>query len=184
MQLDFKELRELLTVLNQTDITELTLKGADFELTVRKGTDVSLIRTSELTAQGIALASESRAIGAGSSVPPVTPGSPSASQEPISAGATGVPAATPPTPPPQVESKWVAINSPMVGTFYRAPGPDEAPFVEVGDRIRKGQTVCIIEAMKLMNEIEAEVSGQVMEISVQNGQPVEYGQVLMRINPD
>lgn len=72
----------------------------------------------------------------------------------------------------------------MVGTFYRAPAPGEAPFVEVGDRVRVGQSVCIIEAMKLMNEIEAEVSGQVMEILVQNGQPVEYGQPLMRVNPD
>jgi acetyl-CoA carboxylase biotin carboxyl carrier protein len=71
----------------------------------------------------------------------------------------------------------------MVGTFYRAPGPDEPPFVEVGDRIRTGQSVCIIEAMKLMNEIEAEVSGQVMEILVKNGEPVEYGQPLMRVNP-
>jgi acetyl-CoA carboxylase biotin carboxyl carrier protein len=71
----------------------------------------------------------------------------------------------------------------MVGTFYRAPGPDEPPFVEVGDRIRSGQSVCIIEAMKLMNEIESEVSGQVMEILVQNGEPVEFNQPLMRINP-
>jgi acetyl-CoA carboxylase biotin carboxyl carrier protein len=72
----------------------------------------------------------------------------------------------------------------MVGTFYRAPGPSESPFVEVGDRVRSGQTVCIIEAMKLMNEIESEVSGQVIEILLQNGEPVEYGQPLMRINPD
>jgi acetyl-CoA carboxylase biotin carboxyl carrier protein len=72
----------------------------------------------------------------------------------------------------------------MVGTFYRAPAPGEPLFVEVGDRVKAGQSVCIIEAMKLMNEIEAEVSGQVMEILVQNGEPVEYGQPLMRINPD
>jgi acetyl-CoA carboxylase biotin carboxyl carrier protein len=72
----------------------------------------------------------------------------------------------------------------MVGTFYRAPAPGESPFVAVGDRVKSGQSVCIIEAMKLMNEIEAEVSGQVMEILVQNGEPVEYGQPLMRINPD
>jgi acetyl-CoA carboxylase biotin carboxyl carrier protein len=71
----------------------------------------------------------------------------------------------------------------MVGTFYRSPAPDEGPFVEVGDRIRTGQTVCIIEAMKLMNEIEAEVSGQIVEILVENGEPVEYGQPLMRVNP-
>lgn len=71
----------------------------------------------------------------------------------------------------------------MVGTFYRAPAPDEAPFVEVGDRVRNGQTVCIIEAMKLMNELEAEVSGEIIEILVSNGEPIEYGQVLMRVNP-
>lgn len=71
----------------------------------------------------------------------------------------------------------------MVGTFYRAPAPDEAPFVEVGDRVSNNQTVCIIEAMKLMNEIEAEATGEIMEIVVANGEPVEYGQTLMWINP-
>ena len=71
----------------------------------------------------------------------------------------------------------------MVGTFYSAPAPDEDPFVAVGDRISKGDTVCIIEAMKLMNEIEGEVTGQIMEIKVENGEPVEFGQVLMRVNP-
>ncbi|MCA1991654.1 MAG: acetyl-CoA carboxylase biotin carboxyl carrier protein, partial [Coleofasciculus sp. S288] len=85
---------------------------------------------------------------------------------------------------PTVDSRWEEIKSPMVGTFYRSPSPDDAAYVEMGDRIRRGQTVCIIEAMKLMNEIEAEVSGQVMEILVKNGEPVEYGQPLMRINPE
>ena len=71
----------------------------------------------------------------------------------------------------------------MVGTFYRAPAPNEPPFVEVGDRISNGQTVCIVEAMKLMNDIDAEVAGEVMEIVIANGDPVEYGQTLMWINP-
>jgi acetyl-CoA carboxylase biotin carboxyl carrier protein len=71
----------------------------------------------------------------------------------------------------------------MVGTFYRSPSPDEPSYVNVGDRIRSGQVVCIVEAMKLMNEVEAEVSGEVVEILVENAQPVEYGQVLMRVNP-
>ena len=71
----------------------------------------------------------------------------------------------------------------MVGTFYRAPAPNEPPFVEVGDRISNGQTVCIVEAMKLMNDIDAEVAGEVMEIVIANGEPVEYGQTLMWINP-
>jgi acetyl-CoA carboxylase biotin carboxyl carrier protein len=83
-----------------------------------------------------------------------------------------------------LEQKFLEISSPMVGTFYRAPAPGEQPFVEIGDRVRVGQTVCIIEAMKLMNEIEAEVSGQIIDVLVHNGEPVEYGQPLMRINPD
>jgi acetyl-CoA carboxylase biotin carboxyl carrier protein len=82
-----------------------------------------------------------------------------------------------------IDKKWVEIKSPMVGTFYRAPAPDEPAFAAVGDRISLGQTVCIIEAMKLMNEIEAESTGQVMEILVENGQPVEFGQTLMYVNP-
>ncbi len=75
------------------------------------------------------------------------------------------------------------ITSPMVGTFYRAPAPDAPPYVEIGDRIAKGQTVCILEAMKLMNELECEVSGTVREICVENADPVEYGEVLFRIEP-
>ncbi len=142
MAIDFNELRELLATIATTDIAELTLKSADFELTVRKG--IPLMPTASPT--------------------------------------TGATVAAP-TPVP-IDKKWVDIKSPMVGTFYRSPGPDDPPFVEVGDRIRARQTVCIIEAMKLMNEIEAEVSGQVMEILVKNGEPVEYDQPLMRINPD
>jgi len=71
----------------------------------------------------------------------------------------------------------------MVGTFYRAPAPEEPPFVSVGDRVKTGQTVCIIEAMKLMNELEAEISGEIVEILVENGKPVEFNQPLMRIIP-
>ena len=82
---------------------------------------------------------------------------------------------------PKTEKKGHAVVSPMVGTFYRAPGKDEPPFVEVGDIVKDDQTVCIIEAMKLMNEIEAEVSGKVTEICVKDGETVEFGQVLMYI---
>ena len=71
----------------------------------------------------------------------------------------------------------------MVGTFYRAPAPGESAFVEIGNRITAGQTICILEAMKLMNELEAEVGGEVVEILVDNGTPVEFGQVLMRVKP-
>lgn len=74
------------------------------------------------------------------------------------------------------------VESPMVGTFYRAPAPDAPPYVETGDSVEKGQTLCILEAMKLMNELEAEVAGEVREILVGNAEPVEYGQVLFRID--
>ncbi len=77
----------------------------------------------------------------------------------------------------------VEVASPMVGTFYRAPAPDAPPYVEVGDRVSKGDTLCIIEAMKLMNELESEIPGTIAEIRVENAEPVEYGQVLFRIDP-
>ncbi len=77
----------------------------------------------------------------------------------------------------------VTVTSPIVGTFYRAPSPDSEPFVEVGSKVRKGQVLCIIEAMKLMNEIESEVDGVVVRILVENGQPVEYGEPLFLIEP-
>lgn len=163
MPIDINQIRELLSAIAQTDITELTLKHQDFELTVRKGM-------------------------AGISSPPA-PFEPT-TYVPAPQSPSPVPLETPPPPPaesasvPASDPNWAEITSPMVGTFYRAPAPDEPPFAEVGTRIQNGQTVCIIEAMKLMNEIEAEVSGQVMEILVENGQPVEYGQVLMRVQPN
>jgi acetyl-CoA carboxylase biotin carboxyl carrier protein len=79
--------------------------------------------------------------------------------------------------------RWVDVTSPMVGTFYRSPSPEAPAFVEPGTRITRGDPLCIIEAMKLMNELEAEVEGIVREVMVQNGEPVEYGQVLFRVEP-
>jgi len=80
-------------------------------------------------------------------------------------------------------SNLAEIVSPMVGTFYRAPAPDAPPYVEEGDRVSRGETVCVIEAMKLMNELESDVSGTVVEVCVDNAEPVEYGQVLFRVEP-
>ena len=87
----------------------------------------------------------------------------------------------PESPPP---ANLLEVTSPMVGTFYRSPSPEAPPYVEVGSRVVKGQTLCILEAMKLMNELESEVQGTVREICVENSEPVEYGQVLFRIEPD
>ena len=174
--LDLNELRQLLLTLDRTEIEELTLKTEEFELTVRKGTGSKSAAPARVPEES-SLAAELHFD------PARTPtGIDSASRRADTAAinSTAVPLAG----APSLEQKFVEIPSPMVGTFYRAPAPSEPAFVEVGDRVRSGQTVCIIEAMKLMNEIEAEVSGQVMEILVQNGEPVEYGQPLMRINPD
>lgn len=92
---------------------------------------------------------------------------------------TPAPAQTAPAAPKTDNRK--TITSPMVGTFYTAPSPDAKPFVQVGDTIKEGDVVCIVEAMKLMNEIDSEVAGKIVEICVENGQPVEYGQVLMYV---
>jgi acetyl-CoA carboxylase biotin carboxyl carrier protein len=86
--------------------------------------------------------------------------------------------------PPATDSKMVVITSPMVGTFYRASGPDSAPFIKVGDRIGPEKTVCIIEAMKVFNEIPSGVSGQVVAVLVENGHPVEFGQPLVKVDPE
>ena len=166
MSINFQELRELLGVIAQTDITELTLKNDEFELTVRKEANLVSTQATAIVPQIV----HNPIVNT-----PVT-------QSPVVQPDVSTPETTATTTPD--DKKWVNITSPMVGTFYRAPAPDEEPFVNVGDRIAKGDTVCIIEAMKLMNEIEGEISGQIMEISVQNGEPVEFGQVLMRINPD
>ena len=109
---------------------------------------------------------------------------------------TGLVAATPPQPteksagkdetsssPSKKESSYVPIKSPMIGTFYQAPNPESGPFVKVGDRVTPGETVCVIEAMKLFNEIESEVSGTIVELLVEDASPVEYDQPLFLVDP-
>jgi acetyl-CoA carboxylase biotin carboxyl carrier protein len=101
----------------------------------------------------------------------------------VSRAAAGAPAPAEAAPAAAPASNLVDVKSPMVGTFYRAPAPEAPPYAEVGSRVAKGQTLCILEAMKLMNELESDVAGTVREVCVDNGEPVEYGQVLFRIEP-
>jgi acetyl-CoA carboxylase biotin carboxyl carrier protein len=169
--LDFQDLQALIVTLNQTDVTELTIKSDEFEVTIRRGV----------------VANELQVVGPAVSTVTARPLAPVIATPSVvqldSSPATPAPS-TPQMPaPPTPSETLVDVTSPMVGTFYRAPAPDEPPFVDAGDRIRTGQVVCIIEAMKLMNEIEAEVMGEIVEILVKNGEPVEYGQVLMRVKP-
>ncbi len=159
MSVDFDRIRELIATIAATDLAEVTLKSADFELTARKSLP---------TAPATPLAANPTT---GTGAPPLEgPATPD------------VPPLEPPTSRLKNE-KLTDVLSPMVGTFYRAPAPGEDPFVNAGDRVRAGQTVCIIEAMKLMNEIEAEAEGEIVEICVENAEPVEYGQTLMRVRP-
>ncbi|WP_037990992.1 acetyl-CoA carboxylase biotin carboxyl carrier protein [Synechococcus sp. CC9616] len=157
MQLDHDQLHRLLEVLADSDIQEFRLEGDDFRLEVRRNLPTQTVMAPVMSA-------------------PL----PAAEQAPAAD-----PAATGNPPPAATASRsdLLDITAPMVGTFYRAPAPGEDAFVEVGNRINVGQTVCILEAMKLMNELEAEVSGEVVEILVDNGTPVEFGQVLMRVRP-
>ena len=155
MTIDFKELNELLAAIATNGITELTLKNSDFELTVSSGRPVMNGEIINITASNMS--------------------------QPTSAAIESAASGSNPPATPTVDKKWVEVKSPMVGTFYRSPAPDEASFVNLGDRIRSGQTVCIIEAMKLMNEIKAEVRGKVTEILVHSGDPVEFGQPLFVI---
>jgi len=115
-----------------------------------------------------------RATPAGHLVAPTSFVAPAAAPSPVPAAAA---AAAP------AEGTDAVVNSPIVGTFYRAADPNATPFVSVGDRVRLGQVLCIIEAMKLMNEIEAEVAGEVMKVHPENGQPVQYGDPLFTIRP-
>ena len=154
MEMDQKELRSLLDFLSTSDILEFKLEGDDFRLEVRRNLPAPL------------------------APPPAAP----MALAPAAAAA----AAAPPTPPPAAaasRSDLVEIKAPMVGTFYSSPAPGEDAFVQIGSKVSIGQTICILEAMKLMNELEAEQSGEVVEILVTNGTPVEYNQVLMLLRP-
>ena len=163
MNLDHEELHRLLATLAESDIQEFRLEGEDFCLEVKRNlgtSSESLASQKKITSEEIDLSPPQRKIEATTPLP-----------------------STPPPSVPGSRSDLVEVTAPMVGTFYRAPGPEEPPFVDIGSRITTGQTVCILEAMKLMNELESEVSGEVIEILVENGTPVEFGQVLMRLKP-
>ena len=165
MNLDHEELHRLLATLAESDIQEFRLEGKDFRLEVKRNliNAVSTVSPDQV-----------------SSANAINQPSPQLMVESIS---SSVPSDPPPAAVASSRSEYVEITAPMVGTFYRAPAPGEPSFVEIGSRISIGQTVCILEAMKLMNELEAETSGEIIEILVENGTPVEFGQPLMRVKP-
>jgi len=162
LKLDHDDLNHLIEKISKSDIQEFYLEGEDFKLEIKR----NLVNSQQSNSSFVE------------------------SKQDIHANENQVAkndnlSSSPPEPSPSVappgRSDLVDITSPMVGTFYRASAPGEDPFVEIGSSISIGQTICILEAMKLMNEIESEFNGVVVEVLVDNGTPVEFGQVLMRV---
>lgn len=168
MKIDLNQIRELLSVVSQTDITELTLEFGDQKITIKKSA-VQIAQTSIIAETPLSVVPVAHAPAKAMSFEPAP-----------SAQAAPAPKAEEPI---SANNGYVAVTSPMVGTFYRAASPTAAPFVDIGDRISVGQTVCIIEAMKLMNDMPAEVSGKIVKVCVDNGTTVEYGQTLFLVDP-
>ena len=151
MKFETEYIEKLAKVLAETGLTEISLEDGEQAITLRK--DVIVSAAPQVVAAPVA---------------PVAAPAPAAQAQ-----STEAPAAP--------AKKGTPITSPMVGTFYKSPSPDAAPFVAVGDSVKVGDVVCIVEAMKMMNEIKSEVAGKVLEICVEDGQPVEFGQVLMYV---
>ena len=163
MKLDHDDLNRLIEKISTSDIQEFSLEGEDFKLEIKRNVfDQNQVINNLVTNTSV----DKQTI---------------ADQKTIN---DNIPVVNEPEAPqvaPPGRSDLTEITSPMVGTFYRAAAPGEEPFVEVGNNIKVGQTICILEAMKLMNEIESEFNAEIVEILVENGTPVEFGQVLMRV---
>ncbi len=163
MKLDHEDLNRLIEKISTSDIQEFSLEGEDFKLEIKRNVFDqnqvinNLVSNTSFDKQTIA------------------------NQKTINDNISIVNEPEVPQVAPPGRSDLTEITSPMVGTFYRAAAPGEEPFVEVGNNVKVGQTICILEAMKLMNEIESEFNAEIVEILVENGTPVEFGQVLMRV---
>ena len=162
LNLDHDDLNHLIERISTSDIQEFYLEGEDFKLEIKRNLgNTQQALQSQVTNNEGSKGNESQLTK--------NDNFPSSPSEPL------------PSVAPPGRSDLLDITSPMVGTFYRASAPGEDPFVEIGSSISVGQTICILEAMKLMNEIESEFNGEVVEVLVDNGTPVEFGQVLMRV---
>jgi len=164
MKLDHQDLNRLIEKITSSDIQEFSLEGEDFKLEIKR----NLFDQNQVTNNLVSNTPFDR--------------QPIANQKSFNDNVSSIvnePDSPQISPPGRTD--LTDITSPMVGTFYRAAAPGEEPFVEVGENIKVGQTICILEAMKLMNEIESEFNAEIVEILVDNGTPVEFGQVLMRV---
>jgi acetyl-CoA carboxylase biotin carboxyl carrier protein len=154
------EIRDLIDFISKSGLNEVNIETKELKLSVKRDPDQKVFKSS----------------------PAITHAAPMQAVAPSAPAMTAPRAETPAAVP--TGKKTIEIKSPMIGTFYRSSSPDSPVFVSVGDKITKGQTVCIIEAMKLFNEIESEVSGTIVKIPLENATPVEYDQVLFVVEPD
>jgi acetyl-CoA carboxylase biotin carboxyl carrier protein len=163
--MDFKQIQELIKMINKSNIGEVSIEEKGFKLTIKqKEEPVQQIITAPMSAQPVAALAVAPAAAA--SAPAAAAGTDKAGR-----------AAEPPA------SNTVTIKSPMIGTFYRSPSPDKSSFINVGDDVEPGTVVCIIEAMKLFNEIESEVRGRIVKVLAEDASPVEYDQPLFLVEP-
>ncbi len=172
--MDFKEISDLIKLVNKSNLIELKLRQGDFEITLLS--DKHGKSKAKAEQAGISPSTPSTPVQP-AYVPPVAP-------PPEPAVSAKAPAEEKPTTEAtEAPSDLLEIRSPMVGTFYRSASPDKPPYIKVGDTIEPGSVVCIIEAMKLFNEIESEISGKVVKVLVEDATPVEYDQVLFLVEP-
>jgi acetyl-CoA carboxylase biotin carboxyl carrier protein len=165
----YKEVQELITLINKSNLTEFKMEKADFKISIRtkkynKAGKIQMVPQPQMVSM------------------PVTQQAPAAASAPAEAPAKSA-AHAPMAAPAEPSKNLIEIKSPIVGTFYRSSSPDKEVFVKVGDVIGKGNVVCIVEAMKLFNEIESEVSGRIVKVLVENAQPVQYDQPLFLVDP-
>jgi acetyl-CoA carboxylase biotin carboxyl carrier protein len=165
--MNIKEIQDLIKFVARQNVTEVEIEQKDFKLTIKS-------EEKKAEAQQIVVQTPA-AIPAAPAPAPVAAPVPAAAPAPAAPETAAAPA--------DDESKYIKVLSPMIGTFYRSPGPDKDNFVSVGDTIKPGDVLCIIEAMKLFNEIEAEVSGKIVKVLVDDSTPVEYDQPLFLVDP-
>ncbi|HSJ67434.1 MAG TPA: acetyl-CoA carboxylase biotin carboxyl carrier protein [Anditalea sp.] len=158
-----QEIQDLIDFIAKSGLAEVKIETDEFKLSIKKDADAAKVRVVEAA--------------------PAQPAAPSNPAPAVGAAETAQQPATPAQPAKEDNSKLIEVKSPMIGTFYRTSNPDSDPFVSVGDSISAGQTVCIIEAMKLFNEIESEISGKIVKVLVENATPVEYDQPLFLVDP-
>ena len=162
------EIRDLIDFISKSGLNEVNIETRELKLSVKREPDQKVFKSTSTVTHATPTQTVSSVVSNPASLANLTAGI-----------KPELPAAE-----PAASKKTVEIKSPMIGTFYRSPDPDTPVFVSVGDKITKGQTVCIIEAMKLFNEIESEVSGTIVKILIENATPVEYDQVLFIVEPD